>query len=80
MIGKGFGSGPGQLNRPAGVKVDRKTRVFVADSLNHRVAVFSTTGLLLRSIGVEGYGPGQMRMPMGIVLSSSGKDVYVADR
>ncbi len=38
-IGKGFGCEPGYLNRPAGIKIDRKNRLFVVDSLNHRVQV-----------------------------------------
>jgi DNA-binding beta-propeller fold protein YncE len=80
VLGKGYGCGPGQLNRPAGVKLDRKSRVYVADSLNNRVVVFAITGLLLRVIGTEGCGVGQLRLPLGIALSTSGKHVFVADR
>jgi hypothetical protein len=36
----GFGSGPGQFNRPLGVAVSGST-LYVADSLNHRIQVFT---------------------------------------
>ena len=79
VIGKGFGSELGYLNRPAGVKLDRKTRVYVSDSLNHRIQVFSSVGVPLRVFGGEGYEPGLFRLPLGLDVSSSGKRVFVAD-
>jgi len=40
----GVGSGPGKFHLPAGVWVDAHNRVFVADMLNGRVAVFQFLG------------------------------------
>jgi sugar lactone lactonase YvrE len=40
----GVGDGPGNFHLPAGVWVDGRNRVFVADMLNRRVAVFQFLG------------------------------------
>lgn len=40
----GVGSGPGKFHLPAGVWVDARNRIFVADMLNGRVAVFQFLG------------------------------------
>ncbi len=40
----GVGDGPGNFHLPAGVWVDKRNRVFVADTLNSRVAVFQFLG------------------------------------
>jgi DNA-binding beta-propeller fold protein YncE len=40
----GVGSAPGQFHLPAGVWVDARNRVFVADTLNSRVSVFQFLG------------------------------------
>src|SRR5207249_2378572 len=38
------GTGPGEFNRPEGLCVDTENHVFVADSCNHRIQVFSREG------------------------------------
>ena len=40
-IGKGHGSGPGQLNRPCGIALDAHGNLLVADQYNKRVVVFN---------------------------------------
>lgn len=40
----GVGQGPGNFHLPAGVWVDARNRVFVADALNRRVAIFQFLG------------------------------------
>lgn len=72
------GSGPGQLNRPAGLAVDGEGNVLVTDALNNRVQVFSSEGRLLGGWGERGHDPGQFNMPWGIATDGQGR-VYVVD-
>jgi sugar lactone lactonase YvrE len=73
----GPGSGPGELAAPWGVAVDQDGSLYVADTGNHRVQVFSRTGAFLRSWGSLGAAPGQLDGPTGIAVCSG--NVYVAD-
>jgi DNA-binding beta-propeller fold protein YncE len=70
--------GAGQLGGPRGITVDRQGNLFVADSLNHRVAVFAPSGSLLRTIGTLGSGDGQLNEPSGVAVDDAG-NIYVAD-
>ncbi|KAI6656392.1 RING finger protein nhl-1-like [Oopsacas minuta] len=66
------GSGPGQLNYPRGVAIHEAThQIFVANSYNNRVEIFSDTGEYLNQLGV-----GQLINPWGIAIH--GEDVYVS--
>ena len=56
------GTAPGEFNRPEGLCVDTKDQVYVADSCNHRIQVFSCEGKLLRVYGKAGSGS---RSPAG---------------
>ena len=67
-----------QLNRPAGLCVDSRDTILVADALNNRVLRFSADGKLLDSFGSAGAGEGQFNMPWGIGVDAS-DNVYVAD-
>jgi tripartite motif-containing protein 71 len=68
---------PGQLANPRGIAV-RGTRLLVADDQHHRVVVYDTGGHLLRVIGSNGSGPGQLNFPYGVAADRSGR-VFVAD-
>jgi tripartite motif-containing protein 71 len=68
---------PGQLANPRGIAV-RGTRLLVADDQHHRLVVFDTGGHLLRAIGQNGSGPGQLNFPYGVATDSAGR-VFVAD-
>jgi len=52
--------------------------VFVVDTGNERVQVFSPDGTFIRAWGGKGNGPSQFVEPVGIVIGPDGR-VYVAD-
>ena len=55
--------------RPSDITVDPALeRIYVADSGNHRIAVFDFEGKYIYSIGREGQGPGEFLRPTGICL------------
>jgi tripartite motif-containing protein 71 len=68
---------PGQLANPRGIAV-RGTRLLVADDQHHRLVVYDTGGHLLRVVGSNGSGPGQLNFPYGVAADRSGR-VFVAD-
>ena len=72
------GQGPGQFMDPRGVAVDAQGNIYVADTNNHRVQVFDSTGKYLRDWGSQGEGAGQFNEPWGIAVDAQG-NVYVAD-
>ncbi len=63
---------------PRAVVVDANNQVYVADTGNKRVRVYTADGQWLRDIGTAGSGVGQLDEPSGLALSSSGL-LYVAD-
>jgi predicted membrane-bound mannosyltransferase/sugar lactone lactonase YvrE len=63
---------------PRGIAVDREGHVYVADTGNKRVVVFSPDGEFLDQIGTGGSLAGQLNEPAGIVVTDEG-GVYVAD-
>ncbi len=79
----GRGSGPGQLLDPGAVEAwpDEQT-VWVADTGNHRMAVWVKDGSTWRAIefGSEGSGADQFRGPSGVAASPDGQTIWVADR
>jgi DNA-binding beta-propeller fold protein YncE len=74
----GHGSGPGQLDRPAGLAIHPDGRLVVSDCLNHRIQFFNYDGEHVGTIGGHGSGPGQLNMPWGITVDRAG-DIYVSD-
>lgn len=77
-VGSGWGSGPGQLKEPRDAATGPDGTIYVADFKNHRVGVFSPSGVWLGSWGTHGAEPGQFKEPYGIDVDVLG-NVYVAD-
>jgi DNA-binding beta-propeller fold protein YncE len=74
------GSGPGQFSFPASVAVAPTGAVYVADSENDRVQIFTESGDFLGEMGGTGSGPGQFSTPEAIAFDPSGSFFYVADK
>jgi|GEM_PF-1612184 len=72
------GSGPGQLDHPLGIAVDKDGNVYVADSDNHRIQKFSNELTFISEFGTLGQSDGQFNLPAAIAISADGK-IYVAD-
>lgn len=75
------GAGPGQLSLPQGLAMGPMGQLYVVDSNNHRVNVYSASRTQLtfvRSLGSVGHGPGQLFYPSQVAVTSAGV-VYVSD-
>jgi sugar lactone lactonase YvrE len=85
----GFADGLGKraaFAYPAGVAVDRRGNLFVADTGNHRIRKIDPDGQVttLAGNGQPGYADGigtaaQFHFPLGVTIDEEG-NVYVADR
>ena len=65
------GTGYSQFTHPRGVAIDREGRIFVTDTNNHRIQVFSRDGTFVSQFG----GPGD---PIGVSVDPQGH-ITVAD-
>ena len=71
IFGKG-GNSPGEFNRAEGLGIDSADRIYVADSCNHRIQVFSPDGKWLRSYGHAGSGNGELSYPYDVRVDANG--------
>lgn len=76
-IGK-RGSGDGELNLPRDVDIGPDGNVYVIDSGNFRVEVFSQDGRFIRKFGSIGRRSGQFGRPKGVGVDRDG-NTYVSD-
>lgn len=77
-IGEGRGKGEGRLFFPTYVAVDEGGRVYVADTMNSRVACFEPDGAFVRAYGGPGAGPATFERPKGIAFDARG-NMHVVD-
>ena len=71
--------GQGKLHYPWDVLVHSSGHVYVADSDNHRIAVFSRKGKLVRTFGSQGRGKGEFNYLSGLAMSPDSLHLYVSD-
>jgi sugar lactone lactonase YvrE len=69
----------GHFKNPAGVAVDTKGNVYVADEYNHRIQKFDSNGDFKLAWGSKGGLGGQFLNPWGVAVDASG-NVYVVGR
>ncbi|MBK8269938.1 MAG: NHL repeat-containing protein [Planctomycetes bacterium] len=68
----------GALLNPLACAIDKNDQIYIAESARHRIAVFSTSGKLIRTFGRKGSGDGELHFPAGLALGANG-EVYVSD-
>jgi uncharacterized protein (TIGR03663 family) len=78
-----FGAAAGQVPTdgfwgPRDVAVDGQSNVYISDTGNKRVRVYTADGEYLRDIGGAGSGAGQLDEPAGLAISPDGR-LFVAD-
>lgn len=64
-----FGTGPDQLQRPAGLRV-KNGEVYIADALNHRIQIFSTDGTHLDTLPQN--DPTFLYLPYDLAIDEDG--------
>lgn len=74
------GNGNGQFDFPQSVAINRTLGlIYVSDTNNHRIQVFTLNGTYIGQWGALGAGNGQLNAPGGIAIAESTGTVYVAD-
>ena len=74
----GEGTQPGKLLRPRDAALGPDGHIYVADSENHRITVYTRDGIFLRAFGRPGSGESDMRYPRAVAVDDDGR-VYVGD-
>lgn len=72
------GNLPGQLNGPAGIEFDQNDNLYLVDSGNNRIQIFTKDGRFIDTWGDFGTDPGQFNNPWGITIDSE-SNILVAD-
>jgi DNA-binding beta-propeller fold protein YncE len=72
------GMGDGEFNRPEGLGRGPDDRLYVADSCNHRIQIFSPEGRWLKSYGKPGRGLGELSYPYDVCVDREGRQ-YVCE-
>ncbi len=68
----GPGTEPGLFDGPSGLAVDRSGTIYVADTGNDRIQLFSSSGNLLGTLDGSAAGLGQFRGPTGVAVDPNG--------
>src|SRR5690606_9155647 len=71
------GTSPGKFQSPEGIALDTSGNIYVTDTGNDRIQVFSSNGIFQGLFGESGTGDGQFDGPTGIAVTD--EYVYVCD-
>ena len=74
----GNGTEAGKFHYPTNIFVAENGNIFVSDSLNFRIQVFTPQGEFLSTFGSAGDSPGYFSRPRGVAADSEG-NIYVVD-
>lgn len=74
-----LGQGKGEFGMAGDIAVGPNGLVYVTDSTNNLVKVYSAAGAFSFSFGGAGINPGQMMFPTGIAIDEAAQEVYVVD-
>ena len=74
----GQGQAAGQFNDPGAVALADDGTLFVVDSRNNRIQLFTPKGTFLKSVGGFGFDPDQFDLPVDIWVKSI-LNIYVSD-
>ena len=72
------GTEEGTFHYPTNIFVSKDGDIFISDSLNFRIQVFSADREFIHSFGEAGNGPGFFSRPRGVAVDSDG-NIYVVD-
>jgi DNA-binding beta-propeller fold protein YncE len=69
-----------RFSRPQGLAADDSGHVFMVDCYSGEIMVFDRyTGQTIKTMAGYGTGPGQLRLPLDIVINPLSKDIYVTN-
>lgn len=74
-----LGSGAGQFKKANGIAIDGNGYVYVVDSLDDNVKVFTADGQYVKAIGGTGTAVGQFTMPTAIAYEKKANQIVVTD-
>lgn len=72
------GQAPGQFNEPRAIALADDGTLFVVDSQNNRIQLFTMQGKFLKSVGGFGFAPDQFDLPTDIWVKAI-LNIYVSD-
>ncbi len=80
LTGRRLNSFTGEFSRPQGLAVDAAGRIVVADSLRCELLLLdASTGELVGQLGGLGSDPGQLQLPLDVVIDPSTNDFFVTN-
>ena len=69
-----------RFSRPQGLAVDGAGHVFMVDCYSGEIMAFDRyNGSLLKTLGGFGTGPGQLQLPLDIVINPNSNDIFVTN-
>ena len=72
------GDQPGRFIHPTGLALDPSGNLYVADLVNHRIQVLSSSGDFVRQWGSYGQDPGSITGPTHLAVDPNGR-LFVAE-